>query len=242
MPISSFLRRKLLPQFQSGHTRYVECVKEVFRDGCRWLDAGGGRRIFPDAYDGEQSLVARASQVVVCDADPESLEDHRSVSERVCCTLSNVPFQDSSFDLITCGMVVEHLDNPAPCLKELGRLLAPGGTLVIHTVNYYGYATIVAQLSKCLPFRRWIIAQITGRKEEDIFPTFYRCNTAAVLSRYLKNAKLKIVELAHTDAGILFDRIWPLALLECLYIQLTRWKALSKLRGQLLVVATKMPE
>jgi ubiquinone/menaquinone biosynthesis C-methylase UbiE len=136
--IANYLIRKLLPGFKSGHTRYVECVKEVFREGWRWLDAGGGRRIFHDTYDGEEELVARAGQVVVCDADPESIKDHASVSNRICCNLAKIPLQSNSFDLITCGMVVEHLDDPRACIGELGRLLDSRGKLVIHTVNLHG--------------------------------------------------------------------------------------------------------
>ena len=55
--LAAQLRTKLLPAFKSGHTRYVEFVTDHFEDGCRWLDAGGGRRIFPDLYDGERELV-----------------------------------------------------------------------------------------------------------------------------------------------------------------------------------------
>ena len=239
MTISNYLIQSLLPGFTSGHTRYVQCVKELFRDGCRWLDAGGGRRIFHDLYDGEQALVARAGHVVVCDADPESLKDHVSVSHRICCDLSAIPLSSNWFDFITCGMVVEHLANPRDCLKELSRLLSSGGTLVIHTVNSYSYPTLMAHLSKCVPFRRRLIAKISGRKEEDIFPTLYLCNTATRMTSYLSDAGLQLMELRHMDAGIIFKHCWPLTLLECLYIRLTRRPALSKLRGQLLVIATK---
>ena len=239
MSTSDFVIQKLLPEFRSGHTRYVDCVKEQFRDGCRWLDAGGGRRICHDLYDGEQELVARAGRVVVCDADPDSLNDHVSVDHRVCCHLSEIPLESRSFDFVTCGMVVEHLSNPQECIHELGRLLDSDGKLVIHTVNYYGYPTLLAQASKFIPFRKWLISKVTGRKEEDIFPTLYRCNTAAAMQRYLDAAGLKLVELRFMDAGVLFKKLWPAALLECLCIRLTRAAPLAPLRGQLLVIAQK---
>ncbi len=237
--LTPYLTRKLLPGFKSGHTRYVECVKELFQDGCRWLDAGGGRRIFHDLYDGEHTLVNRAARVVVCDADLESLSDHVSVSNRVCCDLAKIPLPSNSFDLITCGMVVEHIPRPGACIKEFSRLLDSGGILVIHTVNLYAYPTLIAIASKILPFRQKLIAKVTGRKEEDIFPTLYRCNTAGTIKAFLNDAGLQTKELRYMDSGILFRSVWPIALLECMHARMTRWALFSRLRGQLLIIAVK---
>lgn len=239
MKLSKLFIRMLLPRFKSGHTRYVEIVKTLFQDGCRWLDAGGGRRIFHDVYDGEKDLITRAGDVVVCDVDQESLKDHVCVTKTICCNLTSIPLGSNSFDFITCGMVVEHLDNPEICIRELARLLDSNGKLIIHTVNLFGYPTMMAIASKWLPFRKKIIAKITARKEEDIFPTLYRCNTEAEMRRFLNGAGLHVEDIQHLDAGIIFDRFWPLALLECLYIRLTRPSIFSRLRGQILVVASK---
>jgi SAM-dependent methyltransferase len=239
--LTARLIRGLLPGFRSGHTRYVECVKGLFRDGCRWLDAGGGRRIFHDPYDGERDLVARAARVVACDADLASLEGHASVDDRIGCDLARIPLGSGTFDLITCGMVVEHLDDPASCLRELGRLLDRGGTLVVHTVNLHSYPTWLAILSRAVPFRRRVIAGITGRAEQDIFPTRYRCNTAGAIRELMAAAGLRVLRIDHLDSGPMFRSFPPLALLEMIYIRLTRPSALAGLRGQLLVVATREP-
>lgn len=239
MGVSSYLIRKLLPGFRSGHTQYVDCVKQFFRNGCRWLDAGGGRRVFHDLYDGEQDLVARAGQVVACDADAASLKDHVSISNRICCSLDSVPLPSNSFDYITCGMVLEHLADPQHCIMELARLLDANGSLIIHTVNYYGHPTLIAELSRLIPFRRKLISIATGRKEEDIFPTYYRCNTASTMRRHLQQAGLQIIELRHMHAGLLFGRFWPIAMFECLYMRINQLPFLSQLRGQLLVIAKK---
>jgi ubiquinone/menaquinone biosynthesis C-methylase UbiE len=230
---------KLLPGFKSGHTRYVKCVKHHFRDGCRWLDAGGGRRLFHDLDDGERELVARAGRVTVCDADPDSLRDHVSVSDLICCDLKRLPLAPCSFDLITCAMVLEHLTHPKECIKEVARVLDRGGKLVMHTVNLWGHYTLVAILSKVIPWRQRLIAKMTGRPEEDIFPTRYRCNTARTISRYVKDAGLQVEAIHYWNGGVLFSSILPLAVLECFYLRLLDWPILSRFRGQLLVIATK---
>jgi ubiquinone/menaquinone biosynthesis C-methylase UbiE len=240
--ITQRIIRKLLPGFKTGHTRYVECVKGLFTDGCRWLDAGGGRRLFHDLYDGEQELVARAGRVTVCDADPDSLKDHSSVSDLICCDLKSIPLPPGSFDLITCGMVVEHLAQPKECINEMGRVLDRGGKLVIHTVNLWSYPTLLAILSKVIPFRKQLIARVTRRKEEDIFPTLYRCNTARTISKYVRDAGLQVEALYFWNSGLLFRSILPLlpfSIFECFYLKMTEWPILSRFRGQLLVIATK---
>ena len=47
-----------------------------------------------------------------------------------------LPFPDACFDLVHCGDGIEHLENPFQALRELARLLAPGGRLVLTTPNY----------------------------------------------------------------------------------------------------------
>jgi len=236
-----YLMRQLIPDYQSGHTLYVRQVKKLFRDGCRWLDAGGGRRIFFDLYDGEHDLVARSRLVVACDIDQESLRDHVSIRHRVCGDLSALPFPSRSFDMVTCGMVVEHMADPLASIQELGRVLDHGGKLLIHTVNLWGYPTLIAQAAKLIPFplRRWLISRVTTRKEEDIFPTYYRCNTLSTMRRLFHQAGLEVEEACYCHAGILFETLPPLYALELLYLRLTSQEWLQKLRGQLLVTATK---
>ncbi len=228
------------PAFKSGHTLYVEAVKDLFRDGCRWLDAGGGHQIFHDSYDGEADLVRRSAVVVACDYDADSLAVHQSVANRVRGDLSRLPLRDSGFDFVTCGMVVEHLSEPARAIAELGRVMDHGGVLVIHTVNLWGYATLMAMASKLIPFglRRRLIARATGRQEDDIFPTLYRCNTGRTMTRLVHRAGLTVRELRYLQAGPVF-RWGPLRAIEVGYRRVIDVLGLRLLRGQLLVIAQK---
>ena len=41
-----------------------------------------------------------------------------------------MPFVDGAFDCVTCGWVIEHLPDPVPGLREVGRVLKPGGSAV----------------------------------------------------------------------------------------------------------------
>lgn len=50
-------------------------------------------------------------------------------------SLPNVPLPDASFDYITLSHVIEHLHDPVAALKEIHRLLKPGGGVWIATPN-----------------------------------------------------------------------------------------------------------
>lgn len=45
--------------------------------------------------------------------------------------ITNIPRPDASFDAIMCTEVLEHVPDPVAALKELNRLLRPGGYLLI---------------------------------------------------------------------------------------------------------------
>jgi len=42
-----------------------------------------------------------------------------------------LPYADSCFDAVVCGWVLEHLPDPRPGLRELARVLQPGGKLLL---------------------------------------------------------------------------------------------------------------
>lgn len=49
----------------------------------------------------------------------------------IVCDITSIPEPDASFDAVMCVEVLEHLPDPIRALRELARLLKPGGTLII---------------------------------------------------------------------------------------------------------------
>ena len=43
----------------------------------------------------------------------------------------NIPVPDKSYDVILCSEVIEHIPDPISAIKEMSRILKPGGTLLI---------------------------------------------------------------------------------------------------------------
>jgi len=53
---------------------------------------------------------------------------------------NGIPFNDSQFDCVVCGEVIEHVPNPDLLLKEINRVLRKDGYLIISTPNLVSWA------------------------------------------------------------------------------------------------------
>ncbi len=108
---------------------------------CDWstariADVGAGRGHFA-ALLGER-LRARgllpAEHVFACDLMPESF-----AYDAIPCTAigadGRLPFPDDWFDAVVSIEVVEHVENQFAFLRELARIVKPGGTVVVTTPN-----------------------------------------------------------------------------------------------------------
>lgn len=60
-----------------------------------------------------------------------------------------IPFAGGSFDVVIIKHIVEHLPNPEKAITEIGRVTAPGGTLILATPN-------LDSLLKPLKGEKWI--------------------------------------------------------------------------------------
>ncbi len=47
----------------------------------------------------------------------------------------SLPYQDGQFDLVTATEIIEHLENPRRFLRDINRVLKPGGVCVLSTPN-----------------------------------------------------------------------------------------------------------
>jgi SAM-dependent methyltransferase len=70
-------------------------------------------------------------------------------SRLVCSSAEGLPYPNNSFNAIISKHVVEHLAKPSEAIKEIGRILAPGGMAIISTPN-------LDSLLKPLKKERWI--------------------------------------------------------------------------------------
>lgn len=68
--------------------------------------------------------------------------------------LTRMPFEDESFDCITCGWVLEHLPDPQPGLAEIERVLRPGGSALILATEDTFSGLMTSFTWKCRTYNR----------------------------------------------------------------------------------------
>lgn len=144
------------------------------------LDVGCGRGKYQDdavpIRRALRNLKGKADWVIGLDVD-EAGNENPFLDEFRRIDGDRWPVEDGSIDLLVCDYVIEHLEEPEQFFAEARRVLRVGGHICIRTPNAWSYVAVAARL---VPNR--LHARVTrkvqiGRKEEDVFPTFYRCNS-----------------------------------------------------------------
>ena len=107
--------------------RFARRASDSVDAGSRVLDAGAGDspyRKFFEHCDYEATDLGERPQ-----------REYAGITFQ--CDLSDIPVEDSRYDLILCTQVLEHVPEPQLVLKELFRVLKPGGKLWLSAPLYY---------------------------------------------------------------------------------------------------------
>jgi SAM-dependent methyltransferase len=171
-----------------GTVAFFTQIASILRKTDVVLDFGAGRGepILDDGVEYRRhlsNLQGRCAHLEGCDVDDVVLKnpflDHAEVTEPG----APLPYPDDRFDLVIARSVLEHIDDPDHVAKELLRVVKPGGLIAAITPNKYGYFAVGARV---IPNRMHVKALRRiqpQRKDEDVFPTRYRMNTARALRR-----------------------------------------------------------
>ena len=175
---------------------YEATVSRLVTPGCRWLDVGSGRNIFPSNRRLAEVLGRRCGRLVGLDPDP-TIEENDLVHERVRANIEEY-HADDSFELITLRMVAEHVADPEGAVAALARLTTPGGHVVVYTINRWSPIPIVTYL---VPFRFHHLPKrlLWKAQKRDTFPVVYRMNTRRALQRVFRSHGFAESEFAYLD-------------------------------------------
>lgn len=123
------------------HQMIKERISENELEGKRVLDIGCGRGGF--------ALWLRdrigSGRVVACDFSPAAISIARQFSElnnidRIhwqVADIQNLEFPAAEFDVVFSTETIEHVPDPPRAVRELARVLKPGGRLFLTTPNYF---------------------------------------------------------------------------------------------------------
>lgn len=130
-----------------------ELYAELGIDG----SAGGHRRVLDLMSSWVSHLRTAPSELVVLGMNASELDANPMATERIVQDLNTtvvLPFADRSFDAVLCCVSIDYLVQPVEVLREVARVLRPGGRIVITFSN------------RCFPtkaIRGWLETDDVGR-------------------------------------------------------------------------------
>lgn len=173
---------------------------------CRALELAPGQGAL------SAGLVRRGHRMDALDIAPENFAADRTGVNIATGNLDEpLPYADNSYDLVVCCEGIEHLEHQYAFARELARVIAPGGTLVITTPNINNAASRLRFLLTgfyALAVRP-SSEYVRNRYIEHIYPlTFWQL-------RHILHTSGLIIQRVVTDhirkSSLALSPLWPLS-------------------------------
>lgn len=186
MTISEYMDRKFYPGFTNNwdDILFRERILEVLHFDQTLLDMGAGAGIVS-----QMNFKGCVKTVVGIDLD-ERVQENPYLDQGIVGDVTRTPFDSSSFDIIICDNVMEHVAEPDAFFQEINRLLKPNGRFLGKTPNKWHYMPILARFTPYW-FHR-LFNRLRGRKGEDTFPTVYKLNSPKCIKRQAAATELSL--------------------------------------------------
>lgn len=151
-PDQYFRNHDLEDKMASARYMVAEAARIVGRQGSL-LDVGSGR--------GDVLVAAREAgwQVMGIDLSPSFADyaERRSGAKVLREPIERCGFADDSFDAVILAAVLEHLYDPDATVREIARVLRPGGAFFVDVPNEAGLYFRLGNLYQKLRGRDWVV-------------------------------------------------------------------------------------
>jgi len=215
-----------------GTIKFYVRVQSLLPESGNVLDVGCGRGEWvEDTIPFRRNLRILQSEqrhVIGIDFDTAAA-DNPYIDEFRLLTDEKWPIEDNSIKLIVCDWVVEHLKDPTVFFAECFRVLESGGYLCLRTTNRWGYVGVVSRIIPNELHTKILGRAQSERQEQDVFPTFYRCNQVGTLRRQLSQQGFETCVYGHETEprylnfsgiayrlGVLYQKLAPRGFSNCL--------------------------
>ncbi|HEY0220755.1 MAG TPA: class I SAM-dependent methyltransferase [Candidatus Paceibacterota bacterium] len=71
--------------------------------------------------------------------DYRTMDYDKTTNPDVVGDIHNIPLPNGTIDAVICNCVLEHVENPILAVKEIHRILKPGGKFFVHIPSIYPY-------------------------------------------------------------------------------------------------------
>jgi SAM-dependent methyltransferase len=189
--VTHWLDNKFYPNFQNNwdDRLFRERILSRINENYQILDLGAGA--------GNELMNFRGLVKHDCGVDPNGrVLDNPYLDEARVGFGEKIPYDDESFDLVFSSNVLEHLEKPEEVFKEVSRVLKPGGIFLAKTPNAWHYVPMIGRLLPHFLHEFLIINFKRSRLAHDIFPTFYRVNTADRIKYYSELAGMRCQQVS----------------------------------------------
>lgn len=161
------------PEWDDSMMMLTDRVRKLIVGKPVVLDFGCGRGNF--VID---ELAESFGRKIGFDVAQESVDGNVTCDEIVIGNETSLPFPDASIDVVISLWVFEHVEKPDDVMKEIARVLRPGGIFAFVTPNRNSLLIALRRiLSDSIAHR--VLKLLYGREEKDAFSVYYRANAVA---------------------------------------------------------------
>jgi SAM-dependent methyltransferase len=218
-----------------GTTEFFSLIADSIQAGSRIMDVGAG------PTNRVTHFLAGIGRVTAVDRDP-AVTRNSDAHEAFVISSDQYPFGDNTIDACVSNYVLEHVDDPRAHLREVFRVLKPGGAYIFRTPNLLHYTSLVSRLTP-----HWFHVVVADRLRNlpagghDPYPTRYRINSERTVRRVAADAgfRVEVLRLVEKEPSYgLSSRI--LFLLFVAYERfVNKFKAAALLRSNIFCVLRK---